>query len=182
MPQSQPTPVEIQAAWCQIVVSRHNGVLAPDIRTEIHTYAHVCMYICTSSTLPIEAKGSPTGCPSLTPSHTGRKLCCMAAWLRRVACSMMQSIYCCLGEVHDKPKDGKPRYSKVKCMPCVFHIGDSKESGLSCRHGRRRDHAWGACGALKGPIPTERRCSPTAAPGQHTRVPKTWDPPVDKHA
>jgi hypothetical protein len=136
------------------------------------------MYICTSSTLPIEAKGSPTGCPSLTPSHTGRKLCYMAAWLRRVACSMMQSIYCCLGEVHDKPKDGKPRYSKVKCMPCVFHIGDSKESGLSCRHGRRRDHAWGACGALKGPIPTERRCSPTAAPGQHTRVPKTWDPPV----
>ena len=95
MPQSQPTPVAVQAAWCQIVVSRHNGVLAPDIRTEIHTYAHVCMHICTASMLPIEAKGSPTGCPSLTPSHTGRKLCYMAAWLRSKSyapCSLMQSI------------------------------------------------------------------------------------------
>ena len=158
-------------------MSRHNGVLAPDIRTEIHTYAHVCMYICTSSTLPIEAKGSPTGCPSLTPSHTGRKLCYMAAWLRRVACSMMQSIYCCLGEVHDKPKDGKPRYSKVKCMPCVFHIGDSKESGLSCRHGRRRGHARGV-GEPSGPPTLQGEGAPphdTFWPKQPS--PETWAPP-----
>ena len=76
-----------------------------------------------------------------------------------------------------------PREVGNKLFRCQINAcyspSETKRNPVFCRHGRRRDHAWGAYGAPKGPNPTERCCSPTAAPGQHTRVPETWDPPWD---